>query len=165
MTQTTDPLYAGLNDRTITDIPKTVEKQRYMTSVAPMAANPGRWVAQPRLPIPTGEHAVIECQGKIHVIAGYARHRVDGTFHQVFDSKTGQCRKQMFDRRDAHAVLDERGRQPCIADVFGTRADIHGGVQIDATKNDTGINRCRTQRHVYLFAGVQTDARRANDVL
>ena len=44
-----------------------------MTSVAPTAANPGRWVEQPRLPIPTGEHAVIECQGNIHVIAGYAR--------------------------------------------------------------------------------------------
>ena len=64
------PLFLGLNDKTVTDIPKTVEKQRYMGSVAPKAANPGRWVEMPRLPIPTGEHAVIECQGKIHVIAG-----------------------------------------------------------------------------------------------
>ena len=48
-----------------------------MSSVAPKAANPGQWIEQPRLPIPTGEHAVIECQGKIHVDAGYARHRVD----------------------------------------------------------------------------------------
>ena len=39
------PLFLGLNDKTVTDIPKTVEKQRYMTSVAPMAANPGKWVA------------------------------------------------------------------------------------------------------------------------
>ena len=38
------PLYLGLNDKTVTDIPKTVERQRYMTSVAPKAANPGRWV-------------------------------------------------------------------------------------------------------------------------
>ena len=60
------PLFLGLNDKTVTDIPKTVEKQRYMTSVAPKAANPGKWVEQPRMPIPTGEHAVIECQGKIH---------------------------------------------------------------------------------------------------
>ena len=67
---------------------KTVEKQRYVTSVAPMAANPGKWVEMPRLPIPTGEHAVIECNGKIHVIAGYAKHRVDGNFHQVYDSKS-----------------------------------------------------------------------------
>src|SRR5215470_19160596 len=87
---TSDPLFAGLFDRNITSIPSTVEKQRYMTSIAPVAANPGRWIEQPRLPIPTGEHAVIECQGKIHVIAGYARHRVDGNYHQVFDSKTGK---------------------------------------------------------------------------
>jgi N-acetylneuraminic acid mutarotase len=79
------PLFLGLNDKTVTDIPKTVEKQRYMTSVAPKAANPGKWVEQPRLPIPTGEHAVIECGGKIHVIAGYAKHRVDQNFHQVYD--------------------------------------------------------------------------------
>ncbi|MGB2597992.1 MAG: kelch repeat-containing protein, partial [Pseudolabrys sp.] len=83
------PLFLGLNDKSITDIPKTVEKQRYMTSVAPKAANPGKWVEQPRMPIPTGEHAVIECQGMIHSVAGYAKHRVDQNFHQVFDPKTG----------------------------------------------------------------------------
>ena len=83
------PLFLGLNDKSITDIPKTVEKQRYMTSVAPKAANPGKWIEQPRMPIPTGEHAVIECQGKIHSVAGYAKHRVDQNFHQVFDPKAG----------------------------------------------------------------------------
>src|ERR1044071_4706327 len=83
-----DPLFAGLNDHSITAIPATVEKQRYMTSVAPKAANPGKWTEMPRLPIPTGEHAVIGCGDKIHVIAGYARHRVDGNFHQVYDSKS-----------------------------------------------------------------------------
>jgi Kelch motif len=85
---TSDPLFAGLFDRNITSIPSTVEKQRYMTSIAPAAAKPGRWIEQPRLPIPVGEHAVIECMGKIHVIAGYARHRVDGGFHQVYDPKS-----------------------------------------------------------------------------
>jgi hypothetical protein len=39
---TGDPLFAGLFDRSITAIPETVAKQRYMTSIAPMAANPGR---------------------------------------------------------------------------------------------------------------------------
>jgi hypothetical protein len=82
-----DPLFLGLSDCTITAIPATVEKQRYMTSVAPKAANPGKWVEQPRLPIPVGEHGVIECMGRIHIIAGYARHRVDGNFHQLFDPK------------------------------------------------------------------------------
>ena len=83
------PLFLGLNDKTVTAIPKTVEKRRYMTSVAPKAANPGKWVEQPRMPIPTGEHAVIECQGKIHSVAGYAKHRVDQNFHQVLTSESG----------------------------------------------------------------------------
>ncbi len=82
------PVFLGLTDKSITDIPKTVEKQRYMVSVAPAAKNPGRWIEMPRLPIPTGEHAVVECRSNIHVIAGYAKHRVDGNFHQVYDSKT-----------------------------------------------------------------------------
>jgi len=84
-----DPLYAGLFDRKITAIPEAAHKQRYMTSVAPVAANPGRWVEQPPLPIPVGEHGVVTCMGKIHVVAGYARHRVDGDFHQVFDPTSG----------------------------------------------------------------------------
>ena len=54
------PLFLGLTDKSIVDIPKAVEKQRYMTSVAPKAGNPGKWVEMPRLPIPTGEHAVID---------------------------------------------------------------------------------------------------------
>jgi N-acetylneuraminic acid mutarotase len=87
--ETTDPLFAGLFDRKITDVPATVQNQRYMTSVAPAAANPGKWVEQPRLPVPVGEHGVIACAGKIHAVAGYARHRVDGDFHQVFDPKSG----------------------------------------------------------------------------
>ncbi len=79
------PLFLGLNDKTIIDIPKTVEKQRYMMSVAPKAANGGQMGREPRMPIPTGEHCVIECGGKIYSVAGYAKHRVDGNFHQVYD--------------------------------------------------------------------------------
>ena len=82
------PLFLGLNDKTVTDIPKTVEKQRYMTSVAPKAANPGKWVEQPRMPIPTGEHCVVECGGNIYSVAGYAKHRVDGNFTQFYDTKS-----------------------------------------------------------------------------
>ena len=88
MTEPELPVFLGLNDKTITAIPATVEKQRYMTSVAPKAANPGKWIEQPRMPIPTGEHAVIECSGKIHSIAGYAKYRVDQNFHQVYDPAT-----------------------------------------------------------------------------
>ena len=101
------PVFLGLNDRSITSIPATVEKQRYMTSVAPKAANPGKWIEQPRLPIPTGEHAVIECGGKIHSIAGYAKHRVDQNFHQVYDPATKSWSlKAAF----PHAVQSRRRR-------------------------------------------------------
>lgn len=87
---TDDPLFVGLQNPKITEIPKTVETQRYLTSTAPMAANPGRWVEQPRLPVPVGEMGVVACKGKIHVVAGYARGRVDNDYHQVFDPATGQ---------------------------------------------------------------------------
>src|SRR4029453_10980737 len=83
------PLFLGLNDKSITHIPQTAEKQGYMTSVPPNGPKPGKRVQQPRMPTPRGEHAVIECQGKIHSIAGYAKHRVDQNFHQVFDPKSG----------------------------------------------------------------------------
>jgi hypothetical protein len=87
---TDDPLFVGLFDRTITDVPANVAEQRYMTSVAPPAALQGRWVEQPRLPVPVGEMGVIDCGGKIHIIGGYARGRVDNDFHQVFDPTTQQ---------------------------------------------------------------------------
>jgi hypothetical protein len=80
-----DPLFAGLFDKSITAIPASVEAQRYITSVAPPAANPGRWIEQKRLPVPVGEMGVIVCENRIHIIGGYARGRVDGDFHQVFD--------------------------------------------------------------------------------
>src|SRR5262245_16278507 len=93
-TATSDPLFAGLFDRNITSIPSTVAKHGYMTSIAPVAVNPGRWIYRWRLPIPVVEHALIECMGKIHVIAGYARHRVDGGFHQVYDPKSKSWRQK-----------------------------------------------------------------------
>lgn len=84
------PLFQGLFDKNITDIPENADQQRYMTTVAPDAKNKGRWIEQPRLPHPVGEMGVIECQGKIHVFGGYANHRVDGNYHQVFDPDSGE---------------------------------------------------------------------------
>ena len=110
---TNDPLFAGLNDKSITAIPATVEKQRFISSPAPMAANPGKWIEMPRLPIATGEHAVIECQGNIHVIAGYARHRVDGNFHQVSDPLQSCCRR--FDRLEGLHLRRLRRAEPLPA--------------------------------------------------
>jgi hypothetical protein len=83
--ETNDPLFAGLFDKKITDIPESAGQMRYVLSVAPVASDPGQWIEQPRLPIPVGEMGVIECGGKIHIIGGYARQRVDTAYHQVFD--------------------------------------------------------------------------------
>ena len=127
MTEPELPVFLGLNDKTITAIPATVEKQRYMTSVAPKAANPGKWIEQPRMPIPTGEHAVIECSGKIHSIAGYAKHRVDQNFHQVYDpaaeivvAQSGvpasvQSRRRRFDRHQGLHLRRFRRAEPLPA--------------------------------------------------
>ena len=84
------PIFQGLFDKKITDIPATADKQRYMTTVVPPAENQGRWIEQPRLPHPVGEMGVVECQGKIHVFGGYSNHRVDGNYHQVFDPAKGE---------------------------------------------------------------------------
>ena len=86
---TDDPLFIGLQNPKITAIPATAEAQRYLTSTMPPAARPGRWVEQPRLPVPVGEMGVVACNGKIHVVAGYARGRVDNDYHQVFDPAAG----------------------------------------------------------------------------
>jgi N-acetylneuraminic acid mutarotase len=86
---TDDPLYVGLFNPKVTQIPDSVGKQRYMTSIAAPAGAAGRWVEQPRLPVPVGEMGVAACQGRIHIVAGYARGRVDNDYHQVFDPATG----------------------------------------------------------------------------
>ena len=86
-TRAEDPLFVGLFDAGVTAIPeKTAAQARTLASLAPAADTPGRWVACARLPIPVGEMGVIACQGRIHVIGGYARQRVDGDFHQVLDA-------------------------------------------------------------------------------
>ena len=107
-----DPLFIGLFDKTITDVPTTVEKQRYLTSVAPQAANQGRWVKQPRLPHPVGEMGVVECGGMVHILAGYSNHRVAGNYHQVFDPVMGQWTlKSSFPHRCNHvsaASVDDK---------------------------------------------------------
>jgi hypothetical protein len=84
-----DSLFSGLFDAKLTELPPTLDKVRYLHSSARPADNPGRWIEEPRLPIPVGEMGVVDCRGKIHVIGGYARQRVDANFHQVFDPQTG----------------------------------------------------------------------------
>lgn len=86
----TIPLFQGLFDKNIRDIPTSAERQRYLSTIVGPAENQGRWVEQPRLPHPVGEMGVVECQGKIHVFGGYSNHRVDGDYHQVFDPAKGE---------------------------------------------------------------------------
>lgn len=78
-----DPLFCGLFDRTITAIPQNVSSP----AAAPVAAaaRPGRWLELPRMPIPTAEMGVIACQGRVHVVGGYARQNVNSAYHQVYD--------------------------------------------------------------------------------
>src|ERR1700710_1457126 len=70
----------------------------------------------------------------------------------------------MLDRRDADIAFDQRRGESRVADVFRTRPDIDGRINVDAAEHDAGVDRCRTQRHVNLFTRMETDARRANDV-
>ncbi len=78
-----DPIFCGLFDRTITSIPPNVSKPA--PEPIQLATNPGRWIEMPRMPIPTAEMGVIECEGKVHVIGGYARQNVNSAYHQVYD--------------------------------------------------------------------------------
>ena len=82
-----DPIFCGLFDRSITSIPANVSKPA--PEPTPTAARPGRWVELPRMPIPTAEMGVIACEGKVHVVGGYARQNVNSAFHQVYDPETG----------------------------------------------------------------------------
>lgn len=82
-TTSADTLFTGLFDRGITTIPKSLSKKNFES--APAAEQPGKWLEMPRLPIATAEMGVIACGGKVHVIGGYARHKVNSDFHQVFD--------------------------------------------------------------------------------
>jgi hypothetical protein len=67
MTQSAGPTIrcAGLNDRSITDIPKTVEKQLHDQRRAD-TKNPGRRIEQSRLPIPSAARRSNARQGPHH---------------------------------------------------------------------------------------------------
>ena len=65
---------------------------------------------------------------------------------------------------DAHIALDERGREPGIADILATRTDFHRLGKIHAPKDNPCIHRRRTQGHVNLVAGMETHACRPDYV-
>ncbi|WIY26569.1 Kelch repeat-containing protein [Parasedimentitalea psychrophila] len=83
-----DPLFSGLFDPTITSIPEGVSQPN--PDPVPQAANMGVWKEEPRMPIATAEMGVVACNGKVHVIGGYARGKANSDYHQVFDPATGE---------------------------------------------------------------------------
>jgi N-acetylneuraminic acid mutarotase len=85
-----DPLYSGLRDPKLTDVPhETVALQRVYDSPAPKAESPGRWMARAPLPLPRSEMAwATALDGKMHMIGGYGEQRVDRNYHHVYDPKT-----------------------------------------------------------------------------
>ena len=83
----------------------------------------------------------------------------------VVDAQAGKRRQQVFDRRNAHAILDQRGRQAGVADIFAAGADFDRLGQIHTTEHDARIDRSGTQRHVHLFTGVKANTGRAYHIL
>lgn len=82
-----DPLYSGLRDPKLTDVPQeTVAQQRSYDSPVPKADDPGRWMARAPLPLPRSEMAwATALDGKMHMIGGYGAQRVDRNYHHVYD--------------------------------------------------------------------------------
>ncbi|MFN3656867.1 MAG: Kelch repeat-containing protein [Pseudolabrys sp.] len=81
-----DPLYSGLRDPNLKDIPEEALSQRVYDSPAPKAANQGRWIARAPLPVPRSEMAwATVLDGRMHMIGGYGEQRVDRPYHHVYD--------------------------------------------------------------------------------
>ena len=83
----------------------------------------------------------------------------------VVDAEACKCRHQVLDGRNLDAVPDQRRAQHRFADEQRIGRNVDRLVEIDAAEQDAGIFRGRPQRHVHLFAGVQTDAGGANGSL
>ena len=85
-----DPLYSGLKDPKLTDLPHdTAMQQRVYDSPAPKAASQGRWVAKANLPLPRSEMAwATVLDNKMHIVGGYGEQRVDRPYHHVYDQTT-----------------------------------------------------------------------------
>jgi len=101
-----DPLYSGLKDPKLTDLPhETAAIQRVFDSPAPKAANPGRWVARAVLPLPRSEMAwATVLDGKMHIVGGYGEQRVDRNYHHAYDPASDKWLKTVELPRGANHV-------------------------------------------------------------
>jgi len=82
-----DPLYSGLRDPKLTDVPRdTTARQWVFESPAPKADKPGTWAKRAPLPLPRSEMAwATALDGKMHMVGGYGAQRVDRNYHHVYD--------------------------------------------------------------------------------
>lgn len=86
-----DPLYSGLKDPKLTDVPhETAAMQRVYDSPAPKAPNQGRWVARAALPLPRGANhvGVVVMDSKLCAIGGHTeQNRKPDNLCFVYDGK------------------------------------------------------------------------------
>jgi hypothetical protein len=93
LAQTGHDGHSGMYERLQTpgriDLPPQALQQRVFDSLAPKAANPGRWVTRAPLPLPRSEMAwATSYEGKMHMVGGYGEQRVDRPYHHVYDDAT-----------------------------------------------------------------------------
>ncbi len=109
-----DPLYSGLKDPKLTDVPHEVAAlQRVYDSPAPKAAQQGRWIARAALPLPRSEMAwATVLGGKMHIVGGYGEQRVDRNYHHLYDPASNKWLNAAELPRGANhvgvVVLDEK---------------------------------------------------------
>jgi N-acetylneuraminic acid mutarotase len=68
------------------DLPPAALQQRVFDSLAPKAANPGRWIGRAPLPLPRSEMAwATALNNRMHLVGGYGEQRVSQPYHHVYD--------------------------------------------------------------------------------
>lgn len=66
--------------------PEIAAQQNVFDSMAPKAAQQGRWIARAALPLPRSEMAWATAHAnRMHLVGGYGEQRVDRPYHQVYD--------------------------------------------------------------------------------
>src|SRR5690606_32898688 len=94
------------------------------------------------------------------------RHFRGGQFDiSIVDAQPGHCREQVFHGVDLDIAVIKRGGHGGFADIFCPCADVHDGIEVDATEHDAGVHRCRLQGQVNLFPRMQAHAGGADNVL
>lgn len=81
------PMFERLNAPGRIDVPQQAVEQRVFDSLAPKAAQPGKWITRAPLPLPRSEMAwATTLNERMHVVGGYGEQRVDRHYHHVYDA-------------------------------------------------------------------------------